>query len=66
VDKERNKVILNPYAREPSDYYEKDFDKKFSLNKIVMPHLYNTICVIGIPKYSSSTKEACKQLKESL
>lgn len=42
---ERNKIILNPFAREPSDFYEKDFDKKLTLKKFLMPHLYNMICV---------------------
>ena len=45
ISTEKNKLILNPYAREPSDFYEKDFDKKFTLNKFVMPHLHNMICV---------------------
>jgi hypothetical protein len=30
LGKEKNKIILNPFAREPSDFYEKDFDKKFN------------------------------------
>lgn len=66
IDKERNKLILNPFAREPSDFYEKDFDKKFNLSKYVLPHLYNMICVTKLPKMSSNTKEAGLQLKEHL
>lgn len=53
---ERNKIILNPFAREPSDFYEKDFDKKFTLKKYIMPHLYNMICVTKLPTLNSQLK----------
>lgn len=56
ISVEKNKIILNPFAREPSDFYEKDFDKKFTLSKYLMPHLYNMICVAKLPKIDNQTK----------
>ena len=53
LDKERNKVILNPFAREPTDFYEKDFDKKFNLAKYIMPFLNNMILVTNLPSISN-------------
>ena len=38
---------MNPFAREPSDFYEKDFDKRFSAKKYLMPHLYATACFVS-------------------
>lgn len=38
---------MNPFAREPSDFYEKDFDKRFSTKKYLMPHLYATACFVS-------------------
>lgn len=52
IDKEWNKVVLNPFAKEPSDFYEKDFDKKFTIHKLVMPFLYNMILVTNLPVMS--------------
>ena len=46
ISTEKNKLILNPYAREPTDFYEKDFDKRFTLKKYLMPHLHNMVCVV--------------------
>jgi hypothetical protein len=48
ISTERNKLILNPYAREPSDFYEKDFDKRFTLRKFLMPHLFNMVCITNL------------------
>jgi hypothetical protein len=45
ISTEKNRLILNPFAREPSDFYERDFDKRFTLRKYLMPHLFNTICI---------------------
>lgn len=53
ISAEKNKLILNPFAREPSDFYEKDFDKKFTLRKYIMPHLHNMICVTKLPQMTS-------------
>lgn len=58
LDKEKNKIILNPYAKEPSDFYEKDFDKKFHINKYLLPHLHNMVCVTKLPQMSSLAKES--------
>lgn len=49
LDKEKNKIILNPFAKEPSDFYEKDFDKKFTLNKFITPHLFLMVCIKNLP-----------------
>jgi hypothetical protein len=54
---------LNPFAREPSDFYERDFDKKFTLRKWLMPHLFNMVCVTGLA-ISQSADQAGKQLKD--
>jgi hypothetical protein len=40
--------VLNPFAREPSDFYEKEFEKKFPLKKYLMPHLNNTLCFLNL------------------
>lgn len=50
ISGDKNKIILNPFAKEPSDFYEKDFDKKFNLKKYIMPQLHNMICITNIPK----------------
>jgi len=49
ISTEKNKLILNPFAREPSDFYEKEFDKRFTVRKFVLPHLHNMICVTNLP-----------------
>jgi hypothetical protein len=49
ISTEKNKLILNPFAREPSDFYEKEFDKRFTVRKFVLPHLHNMICVTKLP-----------------
>ena len=54
ISVERNKIILNPFAREPSDFYEKDFDKKFTLKKYIMPHLDNLIFVSKLQEIDST------------
>lgn len=64
IEKERNRVVLNPFAREPSDFYEKDFDKKFNVQKLIMAHLQNMILVTNLPQMSSQTKEIAHQLKD--
>jgi len=45
IDKERNKIILNPYARDPSDLFERDFDKATSPAKYYLPLLNNLVVV---------------------
>jgi hypothetical protein len=45
ITQEKNKLILNPFAREPSDFFEKEFDRIFTLKKYVMPHLNNMVCI---------------------
>lgn len=53
IGKEKNKIILNPYAKEPSDFYEKDFDKVFNQNKYLLPFLTNMICIANLPKVNN-------------
>ena len=65
ISVEKNKVVLNPFAREPSDFYEKDFDKKFNLKKYLMPHLFNMVCVTNLPAIEND-KQASQYLKEHL
>jgi hypothetical protein len=57
LSKEMNKVVLNPFAREPSDFYEKDFDKKFTITKYVMPYLYNMILIQNYAIQNGSIKD---------
>jgi hypothetical protein len=65
ITQEKNKLILNPYAREPSDFYEKDFDKKFTMRKFVLPHLHNMVCITPSKKEGSdASKEKTPSLKE--
>lgn len=60
ITQEKNRLILNPFAREPSDFYEKDFDKRFTLRKYLMPHLHNMVCITP----SKEAKETAPSLKE--
>lgn len=53
IEKEKNKLTLNPFAREPSDFYEKEFDRKFHLKKFLIPHLHNMVCVTNLPQMST-------------
>ena len=53
ISKEKNKIILNPYAKEPSDFYEKDFDKSFNQNKFLLPFLTNMICIANLPNMNT-------------
>lgn len=46
---EKNKVILNPYAKDPSDFYEREFDKKMTPKKYASAHLINTVLVSNLP-----------------
>jgi hypothetical protein len=62
ITQEKNKLVLNPFAREPSDFYEKDFDKKFTLRKWLMPHLHNVVCVANMAP-SQTQEETIKQFK---
>jgi hypothetical protein len=61
---EKNKLILNPFAREPSDFYEKDFDKRFTLKKYLLPHLHNMICLTRLPDPTSSASSPSPNLKD--
>jgi hypothetical protein len=63
ITQEKNRLVLNPFAKEPSDFYEKDFDKRFTLRKWLMPHLHNMVCVTNMPS-TSSQASAAKQFKE--
>jgi len=62
ISTEGNKVVLNPFAREPSDFYEKEFDKKLTMKKLVMPYLTNLICVSELPKFNEH-QDRNKQLR---
>lgn len=46
ISQEKNKLILNPYAKEPSDFHEREFDRIFTLKKYIMPHLQNMLCIV--------------------
>lgn len=45
LDKERNKVVLNPYARVPKDYYEQEREKIIEESDFYVPQFHNTILV---------------------
>lgn len=45
ISQEKNKLILNPFAKEPSDFHEREFDRIFTLKKYIMPHLHNMLCI---------------------
>lgn len=64
IEKEKNKIYLNPFAREPTDFYEKDFDKKLNLKKYILPYLQNMVCVTRLPQMSLVNKEAFSQLRD--
>lgn len=48
---------------EPSDFYERDFDKKFTLRKWIMPHLYNMVCLANF-SFSQNADQVSKQFKD--
>lgn len=73
ISQEKNKIILNPFAREPSDFHEREFDRIFTLRKYIMPHLFNFVCITrkeatdsdlepeqATTKFLQQIKEACK------
>eukprot|EP00347_Sterkiella_histriomuscorum_P007708 403347869 len=66
ISGDKNKIILNPFAKEPSDFYEKDFDKKFSLKKFIMPQLHNMICITKLPQVEESAGKIVQKLSEHL
>lgn len=63
LSKDMNKIVLNPFAREPTDFYEKDFDKKFTIQKYVMPYLYNMILIQNLAISGKSIKDVVSTLK---
>lgn len=47
----------------PSDFYERDFDKKFTLLKWLMPHLHNMVCLANF-SFSKNADQVSKQFKD--
>ena len=66
IGRERNKAILNPYPYIPLDFIESSSERNFDFSKLLIPHLFNTICVTGLPKVSTESKQAVDQLKNLL
>lgn len=66
IGRERNKAILNPYPYIPLDFIESVSERNFDFSKLLIPHLFNTICVTGLPKVSTESKQAVDQLKNLL
>ena len=53
IGRKRNKLILNPFPYTPSDFTEYVGERIFEPTKLLIPHLFNTICVTGLPKIST-------------
>ena len=66
IGRKKNKVVLNPFPYLPSDFNEYMSERKFKFSKLLIPHLYNTICVTGLPKMSTEQTRAVDQLKNLL
>jgi len=66
IGRVRNRAILNPFPYVPIDFFEDCTDRQFDFSKLLIPHLFNTICVTGLPKVSTESKQAVDQLKNLL
>jgi hypothetical protein len=66
IGRERNKAILNPFPYMPADFTEDQSERLFDISKLLIPHLFNTICVTGLPRVSTESKAAVDQLKNLL
>ena len=53
IRRNRNKVILNPFPYIPSDFSDHNSERVMTYTKLIIPHLFNTICVTGLPKVST-------------
>ena len=67
IARERNRAILNPFPYIPEDFSTTSRNiRSFNFSKLLIPHLFNTICVTGLPKISTESKQAVDQLKNLL
>jgi len=66
ISRERNHAILNPFPYIPLDFTEDASDRNFEYSKLLIPHLFNTICVTGLPRMSAESSVAVDQLKKFL
>jgi hypothetical protein len=66
IGRERNHAILNPFPYLPMDFTESASDRNFTMSKLLNPHLFNTICVTGLPKMSTESSAAVDELKNFL
>ena len=66
IGRERNRAILNPFPYVPTDFTEDRSERNFYYSKLLIPHLFNTICVTGLPKVSTESKQAVDELKNLL
>lgn len=49
ISKEGNSVSLNPFAKEPTNFYEFHRDRFNQIDSLLMPLLQNSICVAKLP-----------------
>ena len=57
ISQEGNCVSLNPFAKEPANFYEFHRDRNMQVDSLLMPILQNSICVANLPQIQASTVE---------
>ena len=57
IGMENNCVSLNPFAKEPSSFYEFKRARHTKLEAFLMPLLQNSICVANLPHIDAKTEE---------
>ena len=66
IGKDKNKAILNPFPQHPPGFHDDLVERRFDETKLLIPHLFNTICVTGLPKISTQSNQGVDKLKNLL
>jgi len=66
IGKEKNCLSLNPFARQPSSFYEASVDRTSSLDTLLMPHLENSLCVTNLPQIEAKSEEETAKVLNQL
>jgi hypothetical protein len=66
IGTENNCVSLNPFAKEPSSFYEFKRARHNRLEPFLMPLLQNSICVANLPEVETTTEEETAKVLNQL
>jgi hypothetical protein len=55
ISMEGNTVSMNPFASEPSSFYEFYRERHTKIEAVLMPLIQNTICVSNLPELKAGT-----------